>query len=350
MTLAIKVVNSLSQEKWRSFVENHPSGHIFHTPEMFEIFSRTKNHQPALWAAVTDNDTVMALFLSVRVAHFQALGRFTTRAICYGDMLCSPGPAGQQALSTLLQSYIQHTTTKALFTEIRNLTDTSEMRPTLCECGFRYEDHLNYLINLKRPVEEIMQGIGKRTRKHIRQGLRQADVVIEEATTLQQIATCYSLLRKTYSNAQVPLADQSLFEAAFNVLYPKGMVRFLLARVGKTNVATSVELAFKDTVYGWYGGLDRAYGSFRPNELLMWHILQWSTENGYAVYDFGGAGKPDEDYGVRDFKAKFGGELINPGRYVYVHSPIWLKIISAGYKLSQKIGWHHSVSANDQSQ
>ena len=32
-----------------------------------------------------------------------------------------------------------------------------------------------------------------------------------------------------------------------------------------------------------------------------------------------GAGKPDEDYGVRDFKAKFGGELLEHGRYLKIH-------------------------------
>jgi len=30
--------------------------------------------------------------------------------------------------------------------------------------------------------------------------------------------------------------------------------------------------------------------------------------NGYRLYDFG-TGRPDVEYGVRDFKAKFGGEL-----------------------------------------
>ena len=39
-----------------------------------------------------------------------------------------------------------------------------------------------------------------------------------------------------------------------------------------------------------------------------------------CVDDFGGAGKPDEPYGVRTFKAKYGGELVNYGRYVCVHS------------------------------
>jgi dTDP-D-glucose 4,6-dehydratase len=69
------------------------------------------------------------------------------------------------------------------------------------------------------------------------------------------------------------------------------------------------------------------------NELLKWHILHWGAENGYRVYDFGGAGKPDEPYGVRDFKAKFGGELVNFGRNICIHAPTRLKLSQAGYRL-----------------
>jgi len=33
-----------------------------------------------------------------------------------------------------------------------------------------------------------------------------------------------------------------------------------------------------------------------------------------------GAGKPSEKYGVRDFKAKFGGNLVNFGRNTWIPS------------------------------
>jgi serine/alanine adding enzyme len=34
-----------------------------------------------------------------------------------------------------------------------------------------------------------------------------------------------------------------------------------------------------------------------------------------------GAGKPDEGYGVREFKSKFGGELVEHGRFLFVCNP-----------------------------
>jgi lipid II:glycine glycyltransferase (peptidoglycan interpeptide bridge formation enzyme) len=147
------------------------------------------------------------------------------------------------------------------------------------------------------------------------------------------VALCYDLLSRSYAYARVPLADQSLFEAAFDLLHPRGMVKFLLAWIGKDCVAASAELVYKDTIFGWYSGVERAHSSSAPNELLMWHILEWGADNGYRVYDFGGAGRSYEEYGVRDFKAKFGGELVSYGRNSCIHSPTRLALSKAGYKV-----------------
>jgi lipid II:glycine glycyltransferase (peptidoglycan interpeptide bridge formation enzyme) len=69
----------------------------------------------------------------------------------------------------------------------------------------------------------------------------------------------------------------------------------------------------------------------------MWHLLEWGANSEqYRVYDFGGAGKPDEEYGVRDFKAKFGGDLVNFGRNIFVHQPSLLKVSKLGYELYQR--------------
>lgn len=118
------------------------------------------------------------------------------------------------------------------------------------------------------------------------------------------------------------------------------MVKFWLAHVDGVHVATSVELLYKGVMYGWYGGVDRAYASYNPGELLMWHILKWGAENGYRLYDFGGAGKPNKEYGVRDFKAKFGGELVCYGRNTCVHAPFWLRLSELGYNVSRRLLWY----------
>ncbi|MHA1440196.1 MAG: GNAT family N-acetyltransferase, partial [Promethearchaeota archaeon] len=177
------------------------------------------------------------------------------------------------------------------------------------------------------PLEEVFNNIGRRTRKHIRRELRRRKVIIEEITEKGKLHECYDLIRKSYKAARVPLADISLLEAAYDILFKKGMIWFTLAKVENVPVAVSVDLVYKNIIYGWYGGMDRSYGCYYPNELLTWYLFRKGVQKGYHVYDFGGAGRPDENYGVRSFKAKFGGELVCFGRNVYIHSPILLNFV-----------------------
>jgi serine/alanine adding enzyme len=333
----MQVVQALEETSWRRFIEEHPESTIFHTPEMFQVFARAKGHRPALWAVTDDEARVLALLLPVQVTLANCLCRLTTRAVAYGSVLYAPGSTGQEALALLLRTYTQEVDGTPLFTELRNLSKLEAVQPILHTHGFVYEDHFNYLIDLKHSPEAVLQSIGSRTRKHIRRGLRRGYVVVEEVEEREKVVVCYDLLRQTYYRARLPLADRSLFEAAFDVLYPRRMVKFWLACVGDTYVGASVELLHKDVMYGWYGGVDRAYAGYMPGELLMWHILKWGVQNGYRVYDFGGAGKPGEEYGVRDFKAKFGGELVSFGRNTYVHAPLALHLSKLGYRIYRRL-------------
>jgi CelD/BcsL family acetyltransferase involved in cellulose biosynthesis len=334
----MKVVRQLDERVWREFVDDNSASNIFHTPEAFQMFARAKGHKPDLWAAIKANGQLLALLLPVQVTLMNGpLRRFTTRAIAYGSVLCAPGSDGQEALGLLLQTYNREAKRTALFTELRNISDLRDLQPILQDNDFVYEGHLNYLVDLNRSAEAVLQSIGPRTRKKIRRALRDGNVVIEEAQQIEQIKLCYELLQKSYAAAQVPLADWSLFEAAFNTLFPRGMIKFLLARLGDHYIAGSAELIYKDTIYGWYGGMDRGYGDHIPNELLLWYIFKWGADNGYRIYDFGGAGKPEEEYGVRDFKAKFGGDLVCFGRYIHVHSPLLLQLGSWGYQAYRRV-------------
>jgi len=333
----MKIVTQLELTNWRNFINNHPQANIFHTPEMFEVFSRTKGYRPLLWAAVGDSGEVYALLLPVEIMLYDRLPKSMARMIVYGGVLCDSSPKGSEGLSILLDAYKKATRGKNLYTELRNISDTANHQPILTKHDFIYEDHLNYLINLDRSPEELLNSIGKRTRKHISRGLRKDDLCVEVVDDREGIDLCYELIHTTYQNASVPIADRSLFEAAYDVLFDQGMVQFLLAKVKGKPAAASVELVFKGVIYGWYSGMNREYTSYTPNEMLMWHILQWGAENGCHLYDFGGAGKPDEDYGVRDFKAKFGGDLVNFGRNKYIAFPLFYKFTEFSYKVARRV-------------
>ena len=65
--------------------------------------------------------------------------------------------------------------------------------------------------------------------------------------------------------------------------------------------------------------------------------MRWGAENGCHTFDFGGAGKPNKEYGVREFKRQFGGALVNYGRCKKIHSPLKVKIAEKGFEVYRKM-------------
>lgn len=333
----MQVVRDLDEARWRRFVDGEPAGNVFQTPEMFEVFRRAAGHRPELWAAL-DGPDVAAVFTPVHVtAPGLPLPSMTSRAVAYGSILAERSERGASAARLVLQRYRAAVGRRSLFTELRCLDDHDWLRPVLDGAGFTFERHLNYLVAVDRDPEEILGTISRSTRKRIRRGLRAGDVQVAEVRDRAELGEWYRVLCGTYRHARVPVPDLSLFTAAFDVLVPRGMIGFFAARVGGVMAACSAELRYKDTVYGWYGGSDRSFGALAPNEILMWHVLEWSSRSGCRVYDFGGAGSPDEEYGVRDFKAKFGGRLVDFGRYTCVHARLRTSLGRLAYRAYRRL-------------
>lgn len=335
--MSITVANTLPEEEWRRFVEEHPGANVFHTPEMFEVFDRAKGHRAELWAATQDG-RVLALLLPVRITLKEGLLRyFTSRAIAYGGVLCAPGSEGQEALRILLHTYVHEAKRDLLFTELRNRTDIRAIRSVLEQPKFRFEEECNFLVELALPVEDMWRSISRSTQKKIKRTRERGNLTIEELREREKLPVWYGLIQETFSRVHVPLADYSLFESAFDTLYPQGKIRFLLVRVQDRYIAASVALLYKAAIYDWYRGFDLEYGGFHPNDAMVWHMLKWGAENGYRVFDFGGAGKPDEDYGPRTFKSRFGGTLVNYGRCICIHAPVRLKLSQVGYQVLRRV-------------
>jgi serine/alanine adding enzyme len=333
--MSVTVVHTLPEEEWRRFVEESSAGNIFHTPEMFQVFSRTQGHRPELWAATRDG-CVQALLLPVQVTLVDGLLRsFTTRAIAYGSVLCDPGPEGEEALGVLLRAYKRGIRRSVLFTELRNVSDFGDLQPVLDQNGFVYEEHLNFLIDLEQPEETIWRKISKSGRQCVRTA-RNKGTVVEEVTERGKMEVAYRLLQGVYTRVQVPLANSTLFEAACDILGPRGMFKTFMARVGEQYVGALLVLLHKGRLITWYGGSDRAFSWHYPTESLMWHTMKWGKEHGFRVYDFGGAGRPDEDYGPRKFKAKFHGTLVRYGRNVCVHAPMRLDLSKKSYAILRR--------------
>ena len=333
----MRVVRKLPEEMWREFVEAHADGNIFHTPEMFQVFSAVPGYQPECWAAVV-GERICALMLPVRITVREGmLERLTSRAVVFNGFLSSPDDTGRHGVDLLLRMYKRKTGRSVLFTRIYSTAQADHAKPTLEQHGFSLEATEKYIVPLAQPAEQLFKKVHKRVRNYVRRGEKRGDVTIEAVMDKIQLQEAYGLLCRSAQDKQFDMADFALFESLFDILQPKGMLKCTLARVGQAPAAASVDLLYKDVVFGWYGGMDRTYHADRSNELLMWHILKWGAENGYRLYDFGGTGIQDDGEDLSRFKARFGSTPVPFGRYTYEHIPFAVSLGAWGYGVYQNL-------------
>ena len=321
-------VSSNWLNRWCQFLVEHEDSNIFHTPEMYDVFADTPDCRPAVLCAVSSGQ-ILALMTPVRVRLTRLpVGRLAWRVLLFGGILAERSERGQEAVRVLLHRL--RSEARGCEIEVRNLSNRS-LEACLTSLHFKEQGYLNYHVDLAGGPPAVWRRISGNGRKTIRNALNKDTRVAEihDRTTVQDI---YELLQKSYRRASVPLVDRSLFYAVYDHLKPKGMARLFVARLGDSCIAGSVELIYRDTICGWYQGYDSSFSHYRPNDLLMWHVLKWGSEQGYRWYDFGGAGRADEPYGVRDFKAKFGGRLVDDPRYQLDLIPGIRRVGEAGLK------------------
>lgn len=302
---------------------------------MYEVYKYTKNYEPIFLAVINEDNEILGTLLAVIQREYKGpIGDLTARSIIWGAPLVRN--SDKQALYLILNEYNKIVRKRALYSQFRNLWDMQNFNEIFINLGYSFEDHLNIIIDLKKPEEILWKEIHPTRRKQIKRASKRG-ISVQELKNIDNFNKSYQILREVYANAKLPIADKSMFEASFRILAPQEMVKYFGAFNNNEIIGLRYILVFRKTLYDWYAGSLRKYLDKYPNDLLPWEVFKWGKEHGYRTFDFGGAGIPNKPYGVRDYKKKFGGQLVNYGRFEKVHKPLSMQIGKLGFKLYKKI-------------
>ena len=254
------------------------------------------------------------------------------RAIINGGPLLS-NDISEEEINILLSTLVNSLKRKAIYVESRNLSDYSLYKNIFCKNRFNYEAHLNFIVNTES--EEIIQSkLHKSKKRKIKSTLKE-NVYIEESPTVDEITKYYQLLNHLYTTkVKTPLLPISFFQDLYNQPFSK----FLLIKKGNDIIGGQVVLTLKEnTTYLFYlCGEDGKYKGIYPSVLGTYAGIQYAFKNNCYKCDMMGAGKPNDKYGVRDFKAEFGGDLVEYGRFLYISNPLLYKLGKIGVKLLKR--------------
>jgi len=321
----------IDNNKWTLFVNNHPFGNFFQSPVAFYFFRQLENFKPFV-IIIHENYEIKGVLTGVNMFESGILFPFSGRTIIWGGPLLSEVRTDHL---NLLFKELKTFTGKTIYTEIRNLFNPEIFSTELLNAGFRFKPHLNYIIPLISE-QENMKLLSKSKQRQIKISLKNS-ARIQEAESLKDARDFYLILKKLYrTKVRKPLPAFDFFKT----FYEKVIGKLFIIKYKSDVIGGIVCPIFNNKyIYEWYIAAKDGYiKNIYPSVLSTWAAIKYGLENGFEYFDFLGAGSPDSDYGVREFKSKFGGNLVNNGRFIRINRPLLYHAVQTGLKISKKLG------------
>jgi hypothetical protein len=329
---------TVSPAVWDALVSENARANIFHERRFIDCFSHSAKYVPfAVFFERGETPLGAIIGLQTRMLgpHLQ---RLTSRAVVYGGVLLSPRVTDRHIdrdLGEMIELYDEWMGDSTLFTEVRNVSDATSLLLPLAQHGYKFEPHLNYLVDLSSGEKSVWSNFSKVVRKKVRRGRERLRVF--EVTGERGLESFYELVRTTYSRVHVPFFERNVFRCVFRRLRTLGFVRVTMAVQDDEPVAARAALTYRGRVFDWFAGSDERGDACDASTLLVWDMMEWGCRNGYRLFDFGGAGDPHHRYGVREFKSRFHGRPVNYGRFTRVYSRSRYLVSSTGYSVARRV-------------
>jgi lipid II:glycine glycyltransferase (peptidoglycan interpeptide bridge formation enzyme) len=171
-------------------------------------------------------------------------------------------------------------------------------------------------------------GMKPKTRYNINLAQRKG-VVIKEGGQAQ-LLDFFKLMLETAKRNQFKLHSQNYYLQMWDHLAPSSF-KLLLAYYNKQLLSGMLLSIFGDTATYLHGGTSLKLKETMAPYLLHWEAIKIAKQLNLKTYDFGGISPNNQSNhawaGISRFKKSFGGfEVIYPGAYDLIYSPIWYNV------------------------
>lgn len=324
------LVASPSYPAFLAFLEKEPNADFFQAPEFLDFIRPVQGYRPVLFLSLDEGRKVAGSLLGVYQRDGGAVKSWLSRRlIVFG------GPLGDADVSgALLEALVNDAGGQAIYVEFRNYFDTGHQRPAFERLGFIFRPHLNFLLDLEGE-EAAMKRLSGNRRRQIRISLA-AGATYGEAASEAEVAELYRLLSTLYSSkVGKPLPSFDLFKR----FHASPSARVFVVRYDGRVVGGSAGPVYRGrTSYQWYVCGDNSMRDVHASVLATWAHIEDAARGGFTRFDFMGAGRPGQGYGVHEFKARFGGTEVCHGRYEKILNRPLYEVGALGLKTYHRLG------------
>lgn len=327
----------INPQAWKKLVDESPYTTWFQTQEAYQFYAVNSTEMTPFACGVERDGELRAVCVGYVTKERSRVKQFyTRRAIIIGGPLIADS-ANEQDIARMLYAIQQpsHLITQSpnhptwrnapIYIETRNFHDYSKWKNVFEACGFSYQPHLNIQVTC-----DAAHTMSEQRRRQVKKAIGNGATICESQAE-QEIRDWYQILHQLYRDkVRTPLFTEEFFLE----FYRKGWGKYLLVKhEGKVIGGMMCPILEGSAIYEWYVcGLDEDYREQYPSVMATYAAIEYAKQNGLPLFDFMGAGKPDANYGVRDFKKEFGGELVEYGRFLCIRKPLLYAIGKMGVR------------------
>ena len=313
----------INPQAWKKLVEESPYATWFQIQEAYQLYAANKEELTPFACGMERDGELRAVCVGYVTKECSRIKQFfTRRAIIIGGPVIADSANEEDVarmLYTIRQPEVLITVSTfsptwrnlPIYIETRNFHDYSKWKNVFKACGFSYQPHLNIQVDCSE-THTMSEQRRRQVKKAIGNG-----ATICEAQSEQEIRDWYQILYKLYcEKVRTPLFTEEFFLE----FYRKGRAKYLLVKhEGKVIGGMMCPILEGRAIYEWYVcGLDEDYREQYPSVMATYAAIEYAKKHHIPLFDFMGAGTPDEPYGVRDFKMEFGGEVVEHGRFLHI--------------------------------
>lgn len=321
--------------KWEALVRASSVATWFQTKEAYDFFD-SLSFLEVFALGVEEEGRLTGVVVGIIQKDGGKLKQYLSRrAIINGGPLLDDNITDEE-LSMLLNALKSRLNRKTIFIETRNFNDYSRWRHIFETCGFEYEPHYDVIVDTTS-IESVSNRLDRNRRRNIKKA-NENGLIIEQSVSNDDLYRFYQMLNELYrSKVKTPLWPFEFFQK----LKKLESAHFFMAKDSEGKLIGGLVCVALDSriVHALFAcGDDQNHRALSPSVMVNYAGICYAAEQGFSQFDFMGAGKPDDGgYGVRDFKLKFGGELVEFGRFVHVCNRLLFAVGKFGVKILKKL-------------
>ena len=323
----ITKINPKEDERWDTFVQEHPFGSLYHHSLWADVIEKTYGYTP-LYIALEDEHKNIKAALPFFIVNSQITGCRIV-SLPFSDY-CDALVSGTKDLKTLTNFAL-----KELQKHGGGYLEMRTHRSVNYFSGLQFSislDSVDHVLNLTDDLNALMNSFHKSyVQRYIKKALA-SSIRIDGVDNEDGVQICYDLLAKTRKKHGLPPHPYVFFKNIWEVLHPANHADILIAYEGDTPIASIILGKFRDTVYYLYGGSDSNYLSNRPNHLLLWNAIENAALQGYRYFDFGRTSITN--HGLLNFKRRWGTSEYPIPHFWYSRTGESIKLVNRGSRKS----------------